>query len=86
MWLRIKQFGGWLKSIPSEPNGTGSSSRICMLLLTGTICYLIYSYYCYHGYLPDDDTLFGLAAMLTAVAGAYGINKFTNQGCDKDKE
>lgn len=80
MWLRLKQIGAWLKSIPSEPNGTGSSSRVCMLLLTGTICYLLYSYYCYHGTLPDHDTLFGLAAMLGAVVGGYGINKFTDKG------
>jgi hypothetical protein len=51
-----------------------------MLLLTGTICYLLYSYYCYHGTLPDHDTLFGLAAMLGAVVGGYGINKFTDKG------
>jgi hypothetical protein len=74
-----KALGGWLKSVPSEPNGTGSSSRIALLMLTTTICWLLYAYYHYHGSLPDKDTLLGLAALLSAVCGAYGINKWMNK-------
>lgn len=76
----IKTIGGWIKSIPSEPNGTGSSSRIALLMLTTTICWLLYAFYRYHGALPDQGTLTGLAALLTAVVGGYGIGKWTGKG------
>jgi hypothetical protein len=88
-WLQkvvevAKTAGAWAKTIPSEPNGNGSSSRIAFLLVTCTVCWLLYAYYCYRGALPDQYTLYGLASLVSAVAGAYGINKWMHKDDDPD--
>ena len=70
---------GWIKSVASEPNGSGSSSRIALLMIAATICGLLIAYFRYHAALPDHDTLYGLASILTAIVGGYGINKWTNK-------
>ena len=53
-------------------------------MLTGTVCWLLYAYYHYHGTLPEESTLLGIAACLTAVAGAYGVNKWTSKNDSGD--
>jgi len=78
----IGKLGSWVKTIPSEPNGTGSSSRIALLVSVGSAWWLLYAYYHYHGTFPTADVFYGLAALVSAAAGAYGINKWMKGGGD----
>ncbi len=80
----VKAAAKWAKSIPSESDGTGSTSRIALLTLTFVIAGLLVAYYRYHHLLPDHDTLYGLAALLTAVVGGYGINKWKDNDNGSD--
>jgi hypothetical protein len=75
----LHNLGGWTKSVASESDGSGSSSRTALLLMTTTICGLLIAFYHAHKFLPDHDTLYGLAALLACLTGAYGINKFTDK-------
>jgi hypothetical protein len=79
-WL--KKAWGWLKSIPSESNGTGSASRIALLMIAATVCGVLIAHVWIHRTLPDKDTLEGLAALCSVGMGSYGLNKFANRGQD----
>lgn len=72
-------FGGmvkWVKTIASEPSGNGSSSRVALLTVTVTVCGLLIAFFRYHAQIPSPETLYGLAALITAAAGVYAANKF----------
>jgi len=75
----FKKLGCWTKSVASESDGSGSSSRTALLLMTGTICGLLIAFFCVHSFLPDHDTLWGLAALLGCLTGAYSVNRMTDK-------
>lgn len=86
MWLQkvgsalgagLKKAGGWLKSVASESDGSGSSSRIVVLMMSATVCGLLVAFFVIHKFLPEQGTLFGLAALVTAAAGGYAANKLS---------
>jgi flagellar basal body-associated protein FliL len=82
-WL--KKIGSWLKSIPSEPTGTGSASRVVLLLLlllVATVCGVLIAFVAIQHTLPSKDVLEGLAALASVGMGSYGVNKWVT----KDKQ
>lgn len=72
----VKGAMGWAKTIPSEPNGHGSSSRIIALSVALTIVGILIAYFCVRHELPTADQLYGLAAILGTGIGGYVANRF----------
>ena len=58
-WTWEKADAGlkWVASIHSEPDGTGSASRVCFSLLVLTVCGVLICHVAVHHTLPDHDTL-----------------------------
>lgn len=77
-----KSAMAWAKTIPSEPNGNGSSSRVIALLVAGTVVGVLIAYFVVRHELPDANQLYGLAAILGTGIGAYAANKFRPNGDD----
>jgi hypothetical protein len=74
---------GWAKSVLSEKDGTGSTSRIALLILVLTVCgVLIYSVAVHHE-LPNRDTLLGLSSLAGIGAGGYGVNRISHKDDEK---
>ena len=65
----------WAKSIPSEPNGIGSSSRIVALTVTATLMGVLGAFYHFHHDLPTPGQLYGISAILATGLGGYVANK-----------
>jgi len=88
MWQKIFALlgscGKWIKTIPSEPNGNGSSSRILGLMVGGTLSGLMIANFVVHKSLPTEGQFYGIAAVLAAGASAYLGNKFGRKDADKD--
>lgn len=78
-WTKAEASGKWLVSVVSEPDGTGSSSRAALGLVTLTVCGALAGHMWLHRTLPDHDTLTGLAELLAAGSGGYVGNKITNR-------
>lgn len=65
----------WLHSIPSEPDGQGSASRVGLLMVTGAICMVLVGHLYFQRRMPTHDELTGLAEIITASGGTYGVGK-----------
>ena len=88
----IRKFVAWARSVLSEPDGTGSSSRIAFLALVVTCCVSILSCCFVLLYLvvifkkiPEGvEKMVALIGALTGLsaagAGAYASNKFSASG------
>ena len=70
----------WAKSIPSEPNGIGSSSRIVALTVTITLMGIMGAFYHSHHDLPTPGQLYGISAILATGLGGYVANKLHGDG------
>lgn len=79
-----KQAFRWAKTIPSEPNGNGSSSRIIALVTTLTLTGLLIAFFKVKHELPTADQLYGIAAILGTGMGGYVANRFRRGGEDGD--
>lgn len=73
---------GWAKTIPSEPNGHGSSSRVIALAVAGTIVGVLIAYFVIRHELPSADQLYGLAALLGTGITGYVSNCFRKKDGD----
>jgi hypothetical protein len=82
----VRAIGGWVKTIPSEPNGNGSSSRVIALVVSGTLMGLMISYFRVKHDLPSPDQLYGLAAILGTGVGGYVANRFRKHGPNGEEE
>jgi len=80
----IGSFGKWFKTIASEPNGHGSSSRILGLIVGCTLCGLMIASFVVNKSLPTEGQFYGIAAVIAAGASAYLGNKFGRRDADKD--
>jgi hypothetical protein len=78
-WSKIEQAGKWGASVASEPNGTGSASRVCFFIVTATVCGVLAGHLYLKHSLPDQGTLLGLGGLLTAGSAGYGANKITTK-------
>lgn len=88
----LRQFVAWFKSVLSEPDGTGSSSRVAFLLLIVTCCLsiasctfvLLYLVLLFKKIPEGMEHMVSLIAALTGLsaagAGAYAANKFSASG------
>jgi hypothetical protein len=85
-WSKIEAASRWTVSVASEPNGTGSASRVCFGLIVLTVCGVLIAHLWLRRSLPDQGTLLGLSSLLTAGAAGYGANKFSNKGSGDDKQ
>lgn len=81
-----KAVAGWAKTIPSEPNGHGSSSRVIALAVAGTTVGLLIAYFRVRHDLPSPEQLYGLAAILGTGIGGYVANRFRKHGPDGEEE
>jgi hypothetical protein len=75
----------WAKSIPSEPNGNGSSSRIIGLAVAGTLMGLMIAFFHAKHDLPTPGQLYGIASILGTGIGGYIANKM-HKGGDGDNQ
>lgn len=71
----FKAVVGWAKSIPSGPDGNGSSSRVIGLIVTVTVTGVLIGYFHVRHDLPSASQLYGLAAILGTGIGAYVAHK-----------
>jgi hypothetical protein len=78
-WSKLGVGLKWARTVLSERDGTGSTSRVVSLLVTLTICGVLIGHLVIRRTLPDPGTLGGLAGLLTAGAAGYGVNKATNR-------
>lgn len=78
-WSKIEASAKWGVSIASEPDGTGSTSRVCFGLVALTVCGVLIGHLCLKHSLPDAGILGGLSGLLTAGATGYGANKITTR-------
>jgi hypothetical protein len=65
----------WVKTISSEPNGNGSSSRMIALIVTVTLMGVLAGFFHVHHDLPTPGQLYGLASILGTGIGGYIANK-----------
>jgi uncharacterized membrane protein YfcA len=65
----------WAKTIPSEPNGSGSSSRVIALMTAATLMGLMIAFFHARHDLPTPGQLYGIASILGTGIGAYMANK-----------
>ena len=84
MWPLITKALTWAKSIPSEPNGNGSSSRIIGLSVAFTLIGLLIAFLCMTHGLPTSDQFYGMAALLGTACAGYAANKFSKIGKPPD--
>lgn len=82
----VKNVANWAKTIPSEPNGHGSSSRVIALATAATVVGLMIAYFSVRRDLPSADQLYGLAAILGTGIGSYVANKFRSNRTEDDDE
>lgn len=85
-WSKVEQVAKWGASVASEPNGTGSASRVCLFLITATVCAVLIGHLYLRHSLPDQVTLLGLGGLLTAGASGYGTNKVASRPASSAKE
>ena len=78
-WTKVEGAIKFPVSVLSEPNGTGSASRVCFFLVTVTVCAVLGGHLFLKHTLPDAGTLGGLAGLLTAGAAGYGTNKLSGK-------
>ena len=72
----------WAKTIPSEPNGNGSSSRMIALMVTVTTTGLLIAFFRVHHDLPTPGQLYALSAILGTGIGAYAANQIRHKDDD----
>ena len=80
MWAIVTTSLNWAKSVSSEPNGNGSSSRIIGLAMTFTLIGLMIAFFCVSHTLPSPDQFYGMTALLGAASSSYVSNKLSNIG------
>lgn len=79
----LRQFGLWFRSMVSEPDGTGSSSRVLMLALAGLVSAILWKLIDHLTKITDPVALgvwLGAMPMITGALTAlflapYGVNK-----------
>jgi hypothetical protein len=64
----------WVVSILSEADGTGSSSRIAMMLVIFAVAFSLLFFVIKTKRFPDGNVILGLSALVTAAASIYGAN------------
>jgi hypothetical protein len=84
MWANLTAIFNWAKSIPSEPNGNGSSSRIIGLAVAFTLVGLLIAFFCLTHSLPSPDQFYGMAALLGTACAGYTANKLSCIGRPND--
>jgi len=84
MWAPVTAFGQWLRSVYSEPDGTGSSTRLHISLLTVFTIAVGISFAALvhrHGITIEQFNAFlgAAATFLVSTCGPlYGINKLSD--------
>lgn len=76
----VKAAVNWAKTIPSEPNGHGSSSRVIALSVSTAVVGVLIAYFKVRHELPSPEQLYGLAALLGTGIGGYVANRFRPPG------
>lgn len=88
MWSKIFQMGktvaGWCKTVASERDGTGSSSRIVALLVTGVTMGCMIAFFAYHKELPSASQMYAMSTLVAAGTGAYIGNRFGKNDDDNN--
>jgi hypothetical protein len=84
MWSKIFQgckiVGGWCKTVASERDGTGSSSRIIALLVAGITMGCMIAFFVYHKELPTANQMYAMSTLVAAGTGAYIGNSIGGGG------
>jgi hypothetical protein len=80
MWANLTALFNWAKSVPSEPNGNGSSSRIIGLTVAFTLVGLMIAFFVVTHLLPTPDQFYGMAALLGTACAGYAANKLSGMG------
>lgn len=73
----VKRLTGFGKSVISEVDGTGSSSRMIGLIVALASMGVLIAHVCIHHALPEPAQLGGLSSLVAAGSGAYAANKLT---------
>jgi predicted permease len=84
MWNLLTKIFNWAKSVPSEANGNGSSSRVISLLVAFTLMGLMIAFFCVTHLLPTPDQFYGITALLGAANSGYVANKLSSIGKPTD--
>lgn len=71
----LKVMAGWCKTVVSEADGTGSSSRIIAMIVTGVTMGCMIAFFVYHKELPTAHQMYAMSALVAAGTGAYIGNK-----------
>lgn len=79
-WNSICAHAKWTKDVLSERDGSGSASRVCLFVVTVTVCGCLIANTIFTRKLPGEGSLLGLSALLTAGAGGYGVNRISHRG------
>lgn len=79
MWEKFTKIFNWVSTIPSEPNGNGSSSRIIGLSVAFTLVGLLIAFFCVTHMLPSAEQFYGMATFLGAACAGYAANKLSNR-------
>lgn len=80
MWTFLTKVFGWAKSIPSEPNGNGSTSRVIGLAMAFALIGLMVGFLILTHTLPTPEQFYGMTALLGAACSAYVTNKLSSIG------
>jgi hypothetical protein len=82
MIAKLGKLWSWIRSVISERDGTGSSSRIGALTIIGSGCFSLIVVSVKTLRLPGGQELAGLAAVFSSAAGLYGFNCWKNRNSD----
>lgn len=64
----------WIKSIVSESDGQGSSSRIAVVVIVATVCFCCIWHTVVNKTMPDGGSLGGFSGMIGSGGALYGLN------------
>jgi hypothetical protein len=68
----------WLVSVLSERDGSGSASRVALLIVIVSTAASLLIYLAIKHDLPSADVLSGMAKIIAAAAALYGANAYKN--------
>jgi hypothetical protein len=76
---KIHKAVKWAISVLSERDGSGSSSRVALLIVVIAVAFCLVFFTIHEHKLPEGQTLLGMSGILTAGATVYGANRLTNK-------
>lgn len=76
----VKRSIAWGKEVAQGADGTGSASRVVVLLIATVASGCLVTHVIMNHGLPSADQMYGLSAFTASGAGAYAANKIRGEG------